>query len=275
MSETPLQHWENRSYDSSLYNLAKGYLSDVQFELAALVLVYMLQLINIAALIGNSLNIVVFMKLGFSESSNISLTALAASDLVWVVMSVWSNVCFLLSFEDARLPFQVLNVSFLTSSTPYLFVGRTVAWITAFISFERCLCILAPLKVKSLITPKITSVVVLVITTLTFGPVLLTYLRYNFVWLPYMNATILDVAPNDNAYFIIMEKIVLGGIQPISAFSIVLVCTVFLVVQLRKFSSWRKSVMSAKGQWGHKSGQNLASSLSAVGQDKFLRERNV
>ncbi|GFN74504.1 chemosensory receptor a [Plakobranchus ocellatus] len=45
-----------------------------------------------------------------------------------------------------------------------------------------------------------------------------------------------------------MSLLICGVIQPLLAFSIVLICTVLLVVQLRKISSWRMSVTSAKSQ---------------------------
>ncbi|GFO43404.1 chemosensory receptor a [Plakobranchus ocellatus] len=235
-----------------------------------------MQLSHIAAFIGNSLSIAVFIKLGFSESSNISLTALAVADLVCVVSAFWSNLCFLLNFRQSILPFNATNMALLTGSGLWAFVSRTVAWITAFISLERCLCILVPLKVKRIITPRSTLIAMVCICALTFCPFLSSFFTYSFVWVYYfhLNATILDVVPSSNKYAILLEKIVFvvcGVIQPLVAFSIVLVCTVFLVVQLRKMSSWRKSVTSAKGHWGHNSGENPASSAPAV-QDRISQK---
>ncbi|GFO43430.1 chemosensory receptor a [Plakobranchus ocellatus] len=170
----------------------------------------------------------------------------------------------MLAFNNVFLPFHAINVPFLASGNPWAFLSRTIAWITAFISFERCLCILLPLNVKRIITPRNTLAALLMITLLTFGPFLFAYLRYNFVWIfyPHLNATILDIMPNDNEHIVLMEKIVAsicGVVHPIVAFSIVIMCTMFLVVQLRKISSWRKSVISGKSQLEYKSGDNFAS----------------
>ncbi|GFN79778.1 chemosensory receptor a [Plakobranchus ocellatus] len=134
-----------------------------------------------------------------------------------------------------------------------MFLSRTVAWITAFISFERCLCILVPLKVRRLMTPRGTFVAMLTITLFTFCPSFFHYIRYKFVWVfnPYLNITILDTIPINSEFAILFEKIYLaifGVIQPLLAFSIVLICTVLLVLQLRKISSWRMSVTSDKSQ---------------------------
>ncbi|GFO45854.1 chemosensory receptor a [Plakobranchus ocellatus] len=110
----------------------------------------------------------------------------------------------------------------------------------------------------------------LVICILTICPYLSSYLRYRFVWVyyPFLNATILDVAPVDNKYFIIIEKIVIavcGVIQPLLAFVIVIVCTIFLTVQLKKMSVWRKSVMSVKYQGRGNSDANSTQSKAAAG----------
>ncbi|GFN90159.1 chemosensory receptor a [Plakobranchus ocellatus] len=256
-----LQVWDDQSKDPSVFTSATGFLNDRQLGIISLVLLSISQLCSVVAIISNSLSITVFVRLGFSEPSNISLVALAASDLACVVLSIWTNSCFLLSSMDVRLPFDATNVSYLTGSAPWAFISRTVAWITAFISFERCLCILVPLKVKKLITSRSTLTAMIIIFIFTFCPFLYVVIRNRFAWIfyPYLNATILDVVPIDNKYIIQIGYIIVvccGVIQPLLAFFIVLMCTIFLVITLKKLSSWRKSVTSAKSQWQHKPGEN-------------------
>ncbi|GFO43608.1 chemosensory receptor a [Plakobranchus ocellatus] len=273
VTEGRLHVWDNQSKDPSVYTLTTGFLNDRQFGMISLVLLSISQACNVVAIISNSLSIAVFVRLGFSEPSNISLVALAASDLACVVLSVWSGLCFFLSSMGVRLPFDSTNVSYLTGSAPWAFIGRTVAWITAFISFERCLCILVPLKVKKLITSKSTLTAMIIIFIFTFCPCISAFIRNRFTWVfyPYLNATILDVVPVENEYIIQIDYIIIvicGFIQPLLAFLIVLICTIFLIVQLRKLSSWKKSVTSAKSQWQHKPGVNPASN-SPPAQDRY------
>ncbi|GFN84569.1 neural cell adhesion molecule l1 [Plakobranchus ocellatus] len=268
MTDNPFHLSENHSKDSTMLTLTSGILSDEQFDIIFLFIIYTSQLINNCAIIANSLNIAVFVKLGFSEPSNISLTALAVCDLTMAILLTWSHICFLLTYHNVRLPFHSANVSYLTGGAQWGFLSTTVAWITAFISFERCLCILFPLKVKRLITPRVTFVAMLIIVLLTFCPSFFTYISYKFVWVfnPYMNMTILDAIPVNSEFAILLEKIsiaICGVIQPLLAFTIVLICTVLLVVQLRKISSWRLSVTSAKSQ-RVQSEKNPASSSSAA-----------
>ncbi|GFO10463.1 chemosensory receptor b [Plakobranchus ocellatus] len=146
ITDNPFHLREDHSKDSSVLTLASGILSDEQFYIICLFIIYTSQLINNCAIIANSLSIAVFVKLGFSEPSNISLTALAICDFTLAVLLTWSNVCFWLTYHNIRLPFHGANVAFLTGGAQWAFLSSTVAWITAFISFERCLCILFPLK---------------------------------------------------------------------------------------------------------------------------------
>ncbi|GFO27100.1 peptide receptor gpcr [Plakobranchus ocellatus] len=268
MTNIPFHQWEDHSKSSSMLTLASGILSDEQFYIIILFIIYASQIINICAIIGNGLSIAVFVKLGFSEPSNISLTALAVFDFAFAVLYTWNNLCFWLTYNNFRLPFHGANVSFITGGAQLAYLSTTIAWITAFISFERCLCILLPLKVRRLITPRGTFVAMLIIILLTFCPSFFTFIRYKFVWAfnPYLNRTILNTTPVKSKFAILIEKIFIafcGVIQPLLAFSIVLICTVLLIVQLRKISSWRMSVTSAKSQRVQPEENSAASSSPA------------
>ncbi|GFN79170.1 chemosensory receptor a [Plakobranchus ocellatus] len=267
MTGNPFHLFEDHSKVSSALTLARGILSDEQFYIIVLFMIYTSQLITNSAIIANSLIIAVFVKLGFSEPSNISLTALAICDFILAVLMTWNNLCNWLTYHNVRLPFHGANVTALTGGAQWSFLSSTIVWITAFISFERCLCILVPLKVRRLITPRGTFVAIFIIILLTFCPSFFIYIRYEFVWQfnPYLNITILNTIPVNSEFAILFEKIyivIYGVIQPLLAFSIVLICTVVLVIQLRKISSWRLSVMSAKSKRVQPE-ENSASSSSA------------
>ncbi|GFN78168.1 chemosensory receptor a [Plakobranchus ocellatus] len=277
MTDDSFHLWEAQSKDSSVLTLASGILSDEQFYVIFLFIFFTSQLINNCAIIANSLSIAVFIKLGFSESSNISLTALAVCDLALALILTWNNLCFWLTYHNVRLPFHGANVSFLTGGAQSVFLSTTVAWITAFISFERCLCILVPLKVRRLITPRGTIVAMLIIILLTFCPSFYMYVRYKFVWEfnPYLNMTILNTIPVNSEFAILFEKIsviVCGVIQPLLAFSIVLICTVLLVVQLKKISYWRLSVMPGKKEQPE---DNPSERSSTVGDRSSQKEERL
>ena len=231
--------------------LTAGLMTFDQRQQTVYIIGLMTQIFNASALVSNALSIVVFVRLGFAESSNISLLALTVTELTATVLSVWTCLCGLQTFQNVDLPFNPLTLPVLTGAGHWTFVVRCSAWITAFISFERCLCIVIPLKVKRLITPRTTSVIVIVIAVVTVAPSIGIFWRWRFVWLlsPTRNRTILDVAVVHRADVALMEatiNVIYGVILPVLAFAIVAVCTVFLVVQLRRNSQWRKTAMSEK-----------------------------
>ncbi|GFO27099.1 peptide receptor gpcr [Plakobranchus ocellatus] len=278
-TDNPFHLQEDHSKSSSMLTLDSGILSDEQFYIIILFIIYASQIINTCAIIANGLSIAVFVKLGFSEPSNISLTALAVCDFSLAVLYTWNNLCFWLTYHNFRLPFHSANVSFLTGGAQLAYLSTTIAWITAFISLERCLCILLPLKVRRLITPRGTFVAMLIIILLTFCPSLFTYIRYKFVWAfnPYQNRTILNTTPVNSEFAILLEKIsiaICGVIQPLLAFSIVLTCSVRLIVQLRKISCWRMSVTSAKSRRVQPE-ENLAASSPAAGVRISQKEKRL
>ncbi|KAK3767287.1 hypothetical protein RRG08_063562 [Elysia crispata] len=98
-----------------------------------------IQFFNVAGIITNIINIVVFVKLGRAESTNISFQALAICDLVLSVLSVWT-------FTSTSL------------------------WLST---------------VKRILTPKVTTVAVMVMLVLTIGLGALyqnRHIKYKFVW---------------------------------------------------------------------------------------------
>ncbi|GFO43612.1 hypothetical protein PoB_007011700 [Plakobranchus ocellatus] len=68
-----LQVWDDQSKDPLVYTPATGFFNDRQLGIILLVLLSICQLCSVVAIISNSLNITVFVRLGFSEPSNISL----------------------------------------------------------------------------------------------------------------------------------------------------------------------------------------------------------
>ena len=100
--------------------------------------------ISIFGVFSNSLNIIVYLKLGLRETTNISFLALGIADWLVSVCSCLSTVARLSDISPygaaiIELGFQVSVVMF-----PCMGLG---AWIIVLLSAERCLCIVMPLKV--------------------------------------------------------------------------------------------------------------------------------
>ncbi|KAK3737435.1 hypothetical protein RRG08_059004 [Elysia crispata] len=171
----PSRELHNVSSSSTGGNFMIG----AQLYFILLSIISVTQVISLGGVIKNVINIAVFVKLGFNETSNISLLTLAICDLL---LTLWGTICINPGFTDAELPFLPTELAQLTGAGLSVFIFRCSAWVIAFISFERCLCILIPLKVKKWVTPKTTTAVMVAICITTFGLYNGVYWRWKFAW---------------------------------------------------------------------------------------------
>lgn len=70
------------------------------------------------------------------------------SDLGCLVTVIWTNISLTPAFITADLPFDVLEVLYLTAGMGHLTFTRVSSWITAIVTLERCLCVIAPLQMR-------------------------------------------------------------------------------------------------------------------------------
>ncbi|XP_059173504.1 FMRFamide receptor-like [Physella acuta] len=101
----------------------------------------------------NIINIIVYVKLGFNESTNIILASLAVADtcilLTLLGYTVNSNPLVVLSAPS----FDILAaVGYLVLGWPNVLATRIAGCLTTFLTFERFVCVAWPLKVKALVT---------------------------------------------------------------------------------------------------------------------------
>ncbi|XP_005100342.2 allatostatin-A receptor [Aplysia californica] len=206
------------------------------------------EIIDVFGTVTNVMNIIVFVKQGFSDPVNVSLLGLAISDLGCLVTLVWHNICFNPLFHAADLPFDSIEMQYLTGGWPHVIFTRVTACITAFITFERCLCIAIPLKVKNIITPKRVVIVIVSIFVILIGSVAPVYYsnRYGMKFFPDRNKTLIGLVFTDDRKEVEGISYVINNIFiPFSAFAVVIVCTVILVVKLQNKTRWRNESTAA------------------------------
>ncbi|GFR90473.1 peptide receptor GPCR [Elysia marginata] len=204
--------------------------------------------------IGNILNLLVYARLGFSETIHMSFAALAVSDLCCVINLVWTFFCvtpeLLALFACHGLRVDPTQLSNFTGGWPHMAFSRTTAFLTSWISLERCLCVILPTKVKVIITRKVTRIVLTAIFIIGCCPVVLAYIDLKFKWIldPASNITTLnmyyDFEGNENI-FNGLAILLYGAIYPVCSWIVVTVCTTFLIVKLRRSVKWRKANATA------------------------------
>ncbi|XP_012943452.1 thyrotropin-releasing hormone receptor-like [Aplysia californica] len=202
-------------------------------------------LLSLLGVLTNVINIVVFAKQGFQDSMNISLMGLAVSDLSSLVTMIWLSIlCYKPLFYHPELPFDPMDIMYLTGATPHVLFAKISSFITAFITFERCLCIAVPLKVKMIITPvrkkmiiiSIYIVVSILVIPFCFGNRLIW--AFDFT----RNATILKITYTDERE--ILEAITFltqGVFASALSFVFVVCCTIVLVIKLNSKTKWRQA----------------------------------
>ncbi|GFO06212.1 chemosensory receptor a [Plakobranchus ocellatus] len=211
------------------------------------VMVWIVLGIGAMGILGNILIILVYKKLGFSETIHMSYLALAISDLLSVLSTMWSFIFLSPIFEAVlkQLPIATdVHFTSFTGAWPLFAFSRSTALITAWISLERCLCVVFPIKVKRIITPTVTKIVLLTIFIFGCGPVVFVYIGIESEWRldPLRNQTKLFVFADDSKQTTILQRfarILYGFVYPVSSWVIVTVSTAILIIQLRASNLWR------------------------------------
>ena len=97
----------------------------------------------------NTANISVYLKMGLSETTNISFFSLSISDLLVSMSAVVVQLTYNPPVSVMKLP-SGASVSEIGMGASYIMfpcMGCS-AWITAILCIERCLCVAVPLKVR-------------------------------------------------------------------------------------------------------------------------------
>ncbi|XP_059139394.1 allatostatin-A receptor-like [Physella acuta] len=202
-------------------------------------------LIEIFAAFGlgtNVVNIIVFTRQGFQETVNITLVALGVGNMGALFYAMGF---FMLSpwFLHAGLPF--LQIDFLTVvvSYPHTYFIRVCGFINAFSSFSRCMCVVFPLRFKSIISKPVvwafnTGVFVVCLLCIVHA-FFLTY--FDDVFVPSRNKTIIASRYRFSPEILKIWYLVSDLAVPISYYIIIVVSNIAIVLKLKVKAEWRKS----------------------------------
>ncbi|CAG5120765.1 unnamed protein product [Candidula unifasciata] len=195
------------------------------------------QAVCIFGVITNVLNIITFVKQGVRDTVNISLLGLATSDLGSQITLMYANI-------NGAPPFLAMDLPF---------VARDViisAWITAYITLERCICVTVPLKVKQFFTPKRTVLYLQFVYLLMLASICpsLYTTRPAMIFDLLRNKTLLGVSFLANRDTIEQITFITNNTIPVIALCLVTVCTLVLVSSLRQKSKWRQNATSVSNK---------------------------
>ncbi|KAK6962902.1 G-protein coupled receptor C02B8.5 [Biomphalaria glabrata] len=206
------------------------------------------EIVGLLGIVANVINVVVFSKIGFSDTVNISLAALAISDVGALVTLQWFNVIVNPWFLQLDLPFLPLEIQSLTAGYPHNYFVKVTGFITAFVAFERCLCVTLPFKVKTLITKRFAigfNVAVFFSIALTMFPVYYTA-YYDWKFDAKKNKTVLGIFYTKNINDVLGPSLFLtNSVVPLVSFAVIILCNIVIAFRLKRAAAWRQMSTSA------------------------------
>lgn len=214
----------------------------------------------------NTINILVFLRQGFKETITISFLGMAISDLLLQVMTLWVSVSSNPWLQNANIPFKGLDLFFFLGAWIQITATRITSWITAFVTLERCLCVIMPLKIKNIITTLRTKVIVVTIFFVYIIGLIPNYFTIEIRW-------VFDKGQNRS----LLNMIELGSkksiqnfmhyfynvVSPIASFIVVFICTLILSMSINRSSKWR-SKLSNKDENSKMKEQRVIKLVTAI-----------
>lgn len=198
--------------------------------------------ISLIGVVANVLNIATFIKQGFKETIDISLTALATTDMASLICLLWMSMSYNPSFCDLICDvIDLIHVEYLTAGLPRAYFSILSGCITSIVAFERCLCVVKPLQVKVLFTKTRLSIALPCVSLGVMCPFIPLYYTAGFGWVfnPETNRTVLSLTYRDNRNEIdfICFSIMLA--MCIATYIAVFISTFIIVLKLATQRAWR------------------------------------
>lgn len=191
----------------------------------------------------NILNVIVFLKQGWGEVTNVSLFTLAIADLGCLFSTFIKSIMYNPFLNNADIHFDGRSIVFFLCGMPKYYFAMSASCITAYITLERCLCISMPFKFKSMITQKrsaMVSIIIYLSCVVLYTPVYATG-KFDYIWYPKKNRTLMRIVFNDKQATI--DSVVFGitTVLTVGTFLFVVCCTIILVSNLWKQRKWREA----------------------------------
>ena len=182
---------------------------------------------------------------GFRESVAISMTTIAMWDLIKSIAGVMERTSGILRLWNPAVAFSWSKISVVAFNYLISFSSYVTSVMAAYVAVERCLCVSIPLKVKWLLTPRVTLSASIVISIVVFGLFAVMFGIYDVVWewSATFNATV--AVYKKNAFYIKHDEPLFayynlsGILWPVAAFVVIVIATIIIVYKLRQGSKFR------------------------------------
>lgn len=139
-------------------------LSDSALRFLQVVMLGVVQgILSTLGIVVNIFNVVIFVKLGLKTSTNVAIFSMSFTDVIFSLLQLAISNCHIAEEFQPDLEFSLRDFSLFVIGNSQCIVYFVSCWVTAFISIERCVCVLLPFKVKHIFTTKRSVIVMSVI----------------------------------------------------------------------------------------------------------------
>ena len=173
------------------------------------------------------------------------MTTIAVWDLIKSIAGVMERTSGILRLWNPAVAFSWSKISVVAFNYLICFSSYVTSVMAAYVAVERCLCVSIPLKVKWLLTPRVTLSASIVISIVVFGLFAVMFGIYDVVWewSATFNATV--AVYKKNAFYIKHDEPLFayynlsGILWPVAAFVVIVIATIIIVYKLRQGSKFR------------------------------------
>ncbi|KAI8775244.1 N-formyl peptide receptor 2 [Biomphalaria glabrata] len=212
---------------------------------------WMSLIVSLIGVFGNIITLIVFYRLGFRDTVNITMGAITAWDLVRVLCGSVHRLYGPVSLVSEAVGVSWKNVTLINIVYMHIVAGNVSYVIGGYVALERCLCVSFPFKIKSIITPRLTMAVCLTISISVFASQFPIFLVFEYQWV-YSQLYGQDVAIYQYTHFYsvhgqkFMESYrYFSFLYPLLSLSFMVVSTVIISYHLQKASDFRNKVSAA------------------------------
>ncbi|GFR67259.1 chemosensory receptor A [Elysia marginata] len=133
-------------------------------------------------IVSNIVNLVVYTRQKNKDTVSLSLTYLSVSDLGVLVGSLFSCLCYATFRIDRRTPVDAMSLQYVIGAqVRHMFINISLL-TTVFVSVERCLCVVMPLKVKFLVGPRRTHAANILFYVFIFATYIPDFISKRLEW---------------------------------------------------------------------------------------------
>ncbi|CAL1538298.1 unnamed protein product, partial [Lymnaea stagnalis] len=222
-----------------------GLVGDEIVEFCNLILTILVSFLVVSGIFCNVINVIVFVRLGLTDATNISLLGLAVADIG--VLLTMIGYCVIFSpLTIAAVPSRDIidAVNYVVLGTPHLVFSRISGLLTGWINISRLVCVTWPLRVNTLFTRQRTSLAVLTAYTFMFASAVPTFIahRIGMRFNPALNITVVGLLFIAETEELENITISVNVAAQMATFVVVTLSTLFLTRSLHKVAQWRGSV---------------------------------